>query len=101
MAYGFSPAAAEASAEIENVVVTADDVHWGKPNPEVYLRAAAGLGVDPSACLVFEDAIVGVQAARAAGMRVIGVASTHTSDELLAAGAERAIHNFEGLRWPV
>jgi HAD superfamily hydrolase (TIGR01509 family) len=84
-----------------DVAVTADDVRWGKPHPDVYLRAAAGLGVDPSACLVFEDAVVGVQAARAAGMRVIGVTSAHTSAELVAAGAERGVPSFEGMRWPV
>lgn len=83
------------------VVVTADDVRWGKPHPEVYLKAAAGLGVDPSACVVFEDAVVGVQAARAAGMRVIGVTSAHTGDELVRAGAERAVPDFEELQWPV
>lgn len=84
-----------------DVVVTADDVRWGKPHPEVYLRAAAGLAVDPSACVVFEDAVVGVQAARAAGMRVIGVTSAHTGDELVRAGAERAVADFEDLQWPV
>jgi beta-phosphoglucomutase len=84
-----------------DVVVTADDVRWGKPHPEVYLKAAAGLGVDPSDCVVFEDAVVGVQAARAAGMRVIGVTSAHTGDELVRAGAERAVPDFEELRWPV
>ena len=83
------------------VVVTADDVRWGKPHPEVYLKAAAGLAVDPSACVVFEDAVVGVQAARAAGMRVIGVTSAHTSDELVRAGAERAVQDFEDVQWPV
>lgn len=84
-----------------DVVVTADDVRWGKPHPEVYLKAAAGLGVDPSACVVFEDAVVGVRAARAAGMRVIGVTSAHTSDELVHAGAERAVPDFEAVQWPV
>lgn len=83
------------------VVVTADDVRWGKPNPEVYLRAAAGLGLPPSACLVFEDSVVGVHAARRAGMRVIGLTTAHTARELLAAGAERAITDFEGFAWPV
>jgi beta-phosphoglucomutase family hydrolase len=84
-----------------DVVVTADDVRWGKPHPEVYLKAAAGLAVDPSACVVFEDAVVGVQAARAAGMRVIGVTSAHTGDELVRAGAERAVADFEDMQWPV
>lgn len=48
-----------------------------KPAPDVYLRAAAELGVPPRRCVVFEDSPVGVQAARAAGMRVVGVL-THT-----------------------
>jgi HAD superfamily hydrolase (TIGR01509 family) len=84
-----------------DVAVTADDVRHGKPHPEVYLKAARGLGIDAAACVVFEDAIVGVQAARAAGMRVIGVTTAHTADELCSAGAERAVAHFEGLRWPV
>jgi beta-phosphoglucomutase-like phosphatase (HAD superfamily) len=50
---------------------------------------------------VFEDAVVGVQAARRAGMRVIGVTTAHSSDELSQAGAERAITSFAGLTWPM
>jgi len=84
-----------------DVAVTADDVRRAKPDPEVYLKAAEHLGVDAAACIVFEDAIVGVQAGRAAGMRVIGVTTAHTADELLAAGAERAVPHFEEVRWPV
>ena len=80
--------------------MTAEDVRLGKPDPEVYVRAARGLGLSPCACLVFEDAPVGVQAARGAGMRVIGVTTAHTAEELLAAGAERTIPHFEGLSWP-
>jgi len=83
------------------VVVAAEDVRRGKPDPEVYHRAAGGLGVAPGRCLVFEDAPVGVQAARAAGMRVIGVTTAHAGDELLAAGAERVIDHFEGCTWPM
>ena len=81
-------------------LVTAEDVRRGKPDPEVYLRAARGLGQEPARCLVFEDALVGVRAARSAGMRVIGVSTAHTEIELCAAGAERAIGHFEGLTWP-
>jgi len=84
-----------------DVAVTADDVRRGKPHPEVYLKAAEGLGVEPHACLVFEDAVVGVHAARAAGMRVIGVTTAHTADELVGAGAERTVPHFETVRWPV
>jgi HAD superfamily hydrolase (TIGR01509 family) len=83
------------------VIVTADDVRWGKPDPEVYVRAAEGLGLPPSGCVVFEDSVVGVHAARAAGMRVIGVTTAHGADELRAAGAERAIADFEAVAWPV
>jgi len=83
------------------VIVTAEDVQWGKPNPEVFLRAAAGLDVPPTSCVVFEDSLVGVHAARNAGMRVVGVTTAHDSRELLAAGAERAIADFEGFAWPV
>jgi beta-phosphoglucomutase len=83
------------------VVVTADDVRWGKPNPEVYLRAAELLELPPKGCLVFEDSVVGIHAARNAGMRVIGLTTAHTVRELLAAGAERAIADFEGFAWPV
>jgi HAD superfamily hydrolase (TIGR01509 family) len=83
------------------VIVTADDVRRGKPNPEVYERAAAGLGVPPEACVVFEDSVVGVHAARRAGMRVIGVTTAHSAGELTAAGAEHAIADFAGVAWPV
>jgi beta-phosphoglucomutase family hydrolase len=83
-----------------DTVVSADDVRRGKPHPEVYLKAAEGLAVTPARCLVFEDAVVGVQAARRAGMRVIGVTTSYTGAELIAAGAERAVADFEGLPWP-
>jgi len=83
-----------------DAVVTAEDVRLGKPDPEVYLLAARGIGVPPRECLVFEDSVVGVQAARRAGMRVIGVATAHTADELRGAGAASVIDDFEGLEWP-
>ena len=82
-------------------IVTAEDVTRGKPDPEVYLLAAARLGATPDECLVFEDAIVGVQAARGAGMRVVGLATAYEPADLVAAGAERAIATFEGLSWPL
>ena len=82
-----------------DVVVTSDDVMLGKPDPEVWTQAARRLRAAPAACVVFEDALVGVQAARSAGMRVIGVTTAHTDAELLAAGAERTIRDFQGLEW--
>ena len=83
-----------------SAVATAEDTTRGKPDPEVYLIAARGLGVTPARCLVFEDAVVGVQAARSAGMRAIGVSTAHTETELRAAGAERAVEDFEEVSWP-
>jgi beta-phosphoglucomutase family hydrolase len=54
-------------------IVSADDVRHGKPDPEVYLTAAARVGVSPDRCIVVEDAFAGVEGARRAGMRSIGV----------------------------
>jgi HAD superfamily hydrolase (TIGR01509 family) len=82
-----------------DVTVTADDVMLGKPDPEVWTQAARRLRVPAERCVVFEDALVGVQAARAASMRVIGVTTAHSEAELLAAGAERTIADFQGLEW--
>ena len=69
------------------VLVTSDDIARGKPAPDPFLKAADGLGVDPAACLVFEDAPAGIAAARAAGMTVWAVTTTHAAAAL--AGAAR------------
>jgi beta-phosphoglucomutase len=60
------------------VVVDGHQVSRPKPDPEVYLRAAALLGVEPRNCVVFEDSYAGVDAARASGARVVAVRTTHT-----------------------
>jgi sugar-phosphatase len=67
------------------VLVTADRLARGKPDPEGYLLAARELGADPADCVVLEDAPAGVEAGRAAGMRVVGVLTTHSPAELAAA----------------
>lgn len=72
--------------------ITAEDVSQGKPAPEVFLKCAAALGLPPSACVVFEDAPAGVEAALAGGMRVIGVLSNRTRQQL--PGAVRYISSF-------
>lgn len=69
------------------VLVSADDVGQGKPAPEGYLAAAALLGVAPPDCVVLEDAPPGIAAGRAAGMRVVGVATTYGRDDLRGASA--------------
>jgi mannitol-1-/sugar-/sorbitol-6-phosphatase len=74
----------EAGLPIPAVLVCAEDVVHGKPSPEVYLMAAAGLGVSPADCVVVEDAPAGIQAARSAGMAVVGLTTTHRSEDLAA-----------------
>lgn len=59
-----------------SAVITGADVVRGKPDPQVFLLGAERMGVPPERCLVFEDAVPGVQAAKRAGMKAIGVAST-------------------------
>jgi beta-phosphoglucomutase len=58
-------------------IVDGHQVERPKPDPEVYLKAAACLGIDPTNCIVFEDSESGVQAARTAQMRVVGMLTTH------------------------
>jgi HAD superfamily hydrolase (TIGR01509 family) len=76
------------------VVITGDDVKSGKPDPTIFRLAGAKLGALPSQTLVFEDAVAGVQAARAAGMRCIGVADSSRAQLLRRAGAEDVIPDF-------
>ena len=59
-----------------DAVVSAEDVTHGKPDPEVFLAAASRLGIPPARCVVVEDAEAGIEAARRAGMRSIGVNTT-------------------------
>jgi beta-phosphoglucomutase len=62
---------------IFDAIVAAEDVQRGKPDPEVFLTAAAQLGVAPARCVVVEDAPTGIEAGRRGGMRTIGVLTTH------------------------
>jgi beta-phosphoglucomutase len=68
--------------EVMSSMLSEKDVTKHKPNPEVYLKSAERLGVSPSQCVVFEDSVSGVSAGLAAGMKVIGVTTSHSSDEL-------------------
>src|SRR6267154_2576479 len=61
------------ATHIFQAIVSAEDVHRGKPDPEVYLTAAARVGAPPERCIVVEDAVAGIEGARRAGMRSIGV----------------------------
>jgi HAD superfamily hydrolase (TIGR01509 family) len=75
-------------------ITSAEDVHDGKPNPEPFLHALEGLNrasasspIAPDGCLVIEDSLPGIRAARAAGMKVLAVANTHTVQDLHEAHA--------------
>jgi beta-phosphoglucomutase len=61
--------------EMFDVIVDGNDLTNSKPHPEVFLKAAAQLGIAPEHCVVFEDAQSGVQAAKSAGMRCVGIGS--------------------------
>ena len=67
---------------IPRVMITAESIRRGKPDPDCYLKGAASLGVQPSDCIVVEDAPIGAAAARAAGMRLIALTTTHRADQL-------------------
>ena len=73
-----------------DAIVTGEDVANKKPAPDIFLAAAARLGVPPAACVVIEDAVNGVQAAKAAGMRCVAVAQTFPAEKLRQADVVRA-----------
>jgi sugar-phosphatase len=73
---------AAAGLPVPAVLVSAERVSAGKPDPEGYLLAAALLWIRPERCVVVEDAPAGVRAGRAAGMRVVAVATTHPAEAL-------------------
>lgn len=73
-----------AGLPLPEVLVCAEDVLHGKPSPDVYLMAAAALAVEPLKCLVVEDAPAGIEAARAAGMEVVALTTTHRPEDLPA-----------------
>ena len=63
-------------------IISAEDVKRGKPDPEVFLTAAQRIGVEPADAIVFEDALVGIAAAKAAGIRVVAVTTTEPKEKL-------------------
>lgn len=80
--------------ELFGAFVTGSDIERTKPHPDIFLTAAQRLGVPPERCIVFEDAINGVQAAKAAGCRCIGVTTFFPGDALRTAGADDLIADF-------
>lgn len=74
-------------------VISAEDVSAGKPDPQVFLLAAARIDRDPARCVVFEDAPMGVDAALAGGMKAVGVSGTH--DPAMLAKANRVVSRLD------
>jgi beta-phosphoglucomutase len=79
-----------------DAIVSADEVNYPKPDPEVFLKCASKLNVIPEKCVVFEDSIFGVQAAKRAGMACVAVATgAYSSDRLREAGADLLISSLK------
>lgn len=83
--------------ECFETVVVDQDVARGKPAPDVYLRALERLDVDAAHCGVMEDSATGIRAAKAAGLRVMAVVTTHSRRELQEAGADKIVERAEEL----
>lgn len=81
-------------ADYFGAVVCARDVERGKPAPDVFLKAAHAVGVEPARCLVIEDAPAGIQAAHAAGMVCLALTTSHPATALER--ADRVAANLEG-----
>ena len=107
------PMAVASSATVKNVefivealgfrpyfrhVVTGDEVRHPKPDPEIYLKTAEKLGIEPPGCVAFEDSFVGIESAKRAGMACVAIASTFPIDELREqTQADLAVESFEKL----
>jgi beta-phosphoglucomutase len=77
-------------------IAALEDITKGKPDPQVFLVAATRSGVEPARCVVFEDAPVGIQAAKAAGMYAVGVTTSHPAAALWDAGANEVVESLVG-----
>ena len=76
-----------------NSVFSSEQVARGKPFPDLFLHASTTLGVSPENCLVVEDSVMGVKAAKAAGMRAVGLCTSFSGDELKSFGADFVVSN--------
>ena len=77
-------------------IASLEDIRQGKPDPEVFLVAASKAGVPPGRCVVFEDATVGVRAAKAAGMYAVALTTSHPAEALFEAGADEVVETLAG-----
>jgi beta-phosphoglucomutase-like phosphatase (HAD superfamily) len=86
---------ARVNTDLFDVWIHGDMIAKKKPDPEIYLRAAKDLGLDPSVCVAVEDSIQGVDSARDAGMKVLAVTNSFTAEELHK--ADRIVSSLEGV----
>ncbi|MGN0635527.1 MAG: HAD family hydrolase [Acutalibacteraceae bacterium] len=77
-----------------SAIVSASEVVRKKPDPEIFLKCAEKSGISPKDCLVFEDAVSGVQAAKAGGMRCIAITTSFDADTLYKAGADLVVDDL-------
>ncbi len=63
-------------------VIDASQITKGKPHPEIFLKAATAVNANPEYCVAFEDSVAGIRSAKAAGMKVVGLTTTHTAEEI-------------------
>lgn len=68
--------------EYFGAVIDVEMISKGKPDPEIFLKAAAALHVNPQECIAFEDSLAGIRSAKAAGMYVVGLSTTHTREDI-------------------
>jgi beta-phosphoglucomutase len=86
-----------------DAIIEGNRVSKSKPNPQIFLKAAADLGMQPENCVVFEDSLAGIKAGNAAGMKVVGIATSHKAEKLqpssliIADFAELSVQKLEAL----
>ena len=71
-----------AFCQLFDAILTSEDFEFSKPHPDCYLKAAARFGANPAECVVFEDSFNGLKSGRAAGMKVVGVATTNSVESI-------------------
>ena len=77
-------------------ILSRNEISHAKPDPEIYLKTAAQLGIEPAACVVFEDSFVGIEAAKRAGMKCVAIASSfHAEDLRQGTLADLIVPSFE------
>jgi beta-phosphoglucomutase len=87
------------AARYMKTIVSAGDVLRGKPEPDLFLKAAELLGIHPSRCLVIEDSVYGVQAAQKANMHCLALATTHTADQIQ--GCDWVVPDMRSFSWAI